>query len=331
MNKKLIIAITILLCVNNIYGQIVEEGNIAKYYFNEANANDEIGSNNGVIFGATPSNDRFENEENAFLFNNAFIRIDHDEILYLGTSEFSISAWFKTENNDNYGVIFNKGEGSGSMPRIFIRTMESPQNTIQWRVGNGVNNVTETYTDPSLFDNEWHHVVLVRNTNSLSLYLDASLVNFTSANELSSINTNSNRPILIGVQDSILSSNTPFGNYFDGFLDDYRIYNRAINELEVDSLYNEGNPITNTIQLLESVEMTIIPNPFIDEINVKIASELMTKINYEIINSSGKTVKSGNLENSKINVTSLRSGIYYLRLFNQQRVIGIKKLLKFNK
>lgn len=314
--------------MNTIYCQIVEEGNIAKYYFSEANANDETGSNNGVIFGAIPTDDRCRNEENAFQFNNSFIRIDHNEILDLGTNEFSISAWFKTEDNDSYGVIFNKGEGSASKPRIFIRTMDNPQNTIQWRVGNGTNNITETYTDPSLFDNEWHHVVLVRNTNSLSLYLDANLVNLTTSNQLPSINTNSDRPILIGVQDSILNNNIPFGNYFKGELDDYRIYNRAINDLEVDSLFNEEKTIISSVQSFNLPKISITPNPFLNKIDIGLNPEIDVEISFEIFNNMGRIVKSGILEKSTIDLAFLNSGIYYLRILDKGHIVGLQKLIK---
>ncbi|MFK7807268.1 MAG: LamG-like jellyroll fold domain-containing protein [Saprospiraceae bacterium] len=331
MKKTIIQTLLILLSLSPFYSQVVLEGTIAKYYFNESNANDEIGTKDGVLFGAAPSGDRFGNEEHAFDFNNAFIRIDHDENLDLGTNEFSISAWFKTENNDSYGAIFNKGEGSASRPRIFIRTMADPINTIQWRVGNGVTNVTETYTDPSLFDNEWHHVVLVRNTNDLSMYVDATLVDFTSDSQLPFINTNSNRPILIGVQDSILSSNVPLGNFFDGELDDYRIYNRAIDNLEVDSLYNEGNPVVSSIATVEASKIRVAPNPSFDNIQVELPSGINRNTEFDIINSLGAIVKSGNLENAIINLTSLSAGIYYLRISNQETVLGIEKILKLDK
>lgn len=329
--KSILLLILFLLPAIISSAQIVEAGNIAKYYFNNSNANDDVGINDGVIFGAVLDNDRFDNTEQAFSFDNTFIRIDHDETLDLGSGDFSISAWFKTDNDDTYSVIFNKGEGTAIKPRIFIRTMAEPQSTFQWRVGDGVNNVTVFYTDPSFFDNQWHHVVLVKNANSLSFYLDGNLIDLTTNNQLASINTNSNRPILIGVQDSVYSSsgNVPFGNYFDGSLDDYRIYNRAINDLEVDSLFNEVDPniVTEVQENLNKVPFKIYPNPSSGNITLDLPVGLIVN-RFEIFNSRGMLVSSGLLENEKINLSSLSSGLYFLQLLDDKKVVTVEKFIK---
>lgn len=312
--------------------QIVTGGNIAKYYFDDSTADDAIGTNDGVIYGATLCPDRCGNVDQAFEFNNAYIRIDHDSALDFGTGDFSISAWFKTDNYDSYTVIFNKGEGSLTVPRVFIRTMQSPEYTFEWRVGNGVNNVVGTYTDTSFFDNQWHHVALVRNSNSLSFYLDAVLVDVTNNSQLSSINVNSDRPIIIGAQDSVYrsSGNIPISNYFDGQLDDYRIYDRAINSLEVDSLYREKTPcsLTNILYTSSKPELLVSPNPTFDEVRIDLSPQPTDNLQFEVIDNLGRAVLFGNLKQSTINLSSIATGVYYIRISNQERLIGVSKIIK---
>ncbi len=323
--------ILLLSISGTIKSQVVKEGNIARYYFNNGNANDEIGENDGVIYGAVLSDDRFENIEHAYSFNNSYIRIDHDNELDLGAGSFSISAWFKTANKNTYGVIINKGEGTTIKPRIFIRTMETPSSTLQWRVGDGINNVTVSHTDSSYFDNEWHHVVLVRQNSSISLYLDGVLIDETIDSQLPTINTNSARPILLGVQDSVYSSsgNLGFANYFDGSLDDYRIYNRSITDLEVDSLYNEGNPMmTSGVEIGNTYKgLKVYPNPTKEYISLVGATEI-TIDEYEIVNTQGKQLKRETLRGNEINVRRLANGLYILKFYRCQELIGLERFIK---
>lgn len=333
MNKfNLLLFLIALFLSTNANCQIVTNGNIAKYYFDNGDANDGVGGNDGIISGAVLSNDRCGNPDKAFEFNNAFIRIDHDNTLDFGTNEFSISAWFKTDNHDNYTVIFNKGEGSLTTPRVFIRTMQSPEYTFQWRVGDGVRNVTVTHTDTTFFDNNWHHVVLVRRSNSLSFYLDGSLVDLTANSQLPSINVNSDRPILLGAQDSVYrsSGNLGFSNYFDGQLDDYRIYNRAINDLEVDSLYKEKTPcsLTNITYSHSNPNFSVNPNPTYDWVQIDLSSVSMDNLQFEVIDNLGRTVLHGNLKQSRVDLSSVVTGVYYLKISNQEGAIGISKIIK---
>lgn len=314
--------------------QIVTGGNTAKYYFDDGTAADAIGTNDGVIYGATLSPDRCGNVDQAFEFNNAYIRIDHDSALDFGTGDFSISAWFKTDNHDSYTVIFNKGEGSLTVPRVFIRTMQSPEYTFEWRVGDGVSNVVGTYTDSSFFDNQWHHVVLVRSSSSLSFYLDGALVDVTNSSQLSFINVNSDRPIIIGAQDSVYRStgNLSISNYFDGQLDDYRIYDRVINSLEVDSLYREKTPcsLTNIVYNYSKPELSLSPNPTFDEVRIDLSPKPIDNLQFEVVDNLGRIALSGTLEQSTINLSSIPAGLYYIRLSDQEKLIGVSKIVKMD-
>ena len=84
---------------------------------------------------------------------------------------------------------------------------------------------------------EWHHVVLTKSGNEYSLYVDGLLEDFNTSN---TIMVATDTPLVIGcwVRD--------IGNtaHFNGVIDEVRIYNRALSEVEVNELYSEGEPPT---------------------------------------------------------------------------------------
>ena len=83
---------------NNIPSYVPTNGLVAWYPFN-GNANDESGSgNNGTVYGATLTTDRFGNSGKAYFFNTIPCYIDLPEIsTELGKpgNNATYSMWFK--------------------------------------------------------------------------------------------------------------------------------------------------------------------------------------------------------------------------------------------
>lgn len=94
--------------------------------------------------------------------------------------------------------------------------------------------------------NAWHHLVFTydNSTGNMSIYVDGILRN-SSIHAYGGSISSDNNPILIGKR-----SDTP--QYFSGSMDDIRIYNRSLNETEINTMYNAtvGQYIANnnTIQ-----------------------------------------------------------------------------------
>ncbi len=88
-------------------------------------------------------------------------------------------------------------------------------------------------------NNHWHHIVATQTGTTASLYVDGVLVNTATVAAIG----NGSGPIYIGRYNS--------GYYFNGSIDDVRIYNRALSAQEVQQLYKLGggtiaqsNPVT---------------------------------------------------------------------------------------
>ena len=72
----------LMLCWNKAYSQDITSGRLATYSFT-GNANDQTGSNNGIVHGATLTTDRFGNANQAYSYDgiNDYIEIPHNSLL----------------------------------------------------------------------------------------------------------------------------------------------------------------------------------------------------------------------------------------------------------
>ena len=147
----------------------------------------------------------------------------------LGRGVRTCSAWIKTSSTGG-GDIMGWGNDldTGSKWRFCMTS-----GYLRIQVANG--NLNTTYM--SLNNNNWHHVAVVwPETDSmpaiedLRLYVDGVLVtNTTATNPENLIKTGSDNTVLIGAY----SYNGSPPNYFDGSIDDVRIYSRALSEAEI--------------------------------------------------------------------------------------------------
>jgi hypothetical protein len=76
--------------------------------------------------------------------------------------------------------------------------------------------------------NAWTHVALTYDGSSLRLYVNGTQVASTAAAGTIQSSTN---PLWIG-------GNNPYGEYFQGLIDEARVYNRALSATEVQTAMN---------------------------------------------------------------------------------------------
>ncbi len=205
------------------------DGLVAWYPFN-GNANDSSGNgNNGTNNGATPTTDRFGNAGKAYSFNGASSFINVSGIGSFASSVVTYSAWVRINSSSPGGIIMR---GTSSLYTIF-----GVWNNQVWIGGN---NGTQTETQVgSVPINIWTHIVGVYNQGlaTISIYINGQFVQTVS----SGFTLDGTGYItLIGTNQNYASCNC--NQWFNGSMDDIRIYNRAMSVSEIQALYMEGIP-----------------------------------------------------------------------------------------
>ncbi|MDQ7816899.1 MAG: LamG-like jellyroll fold domain-containing protein [Melioribacteraceae bacterium] len=223
-------------------------GIVAYYPFN-GNANDQSGNGiNGTVFGASLTTDRFGVANRAYSFDGTgnFIK---GSATNLPTGERTISLWFNANSVSNQPNLFGYG-GSSVCGTSFQMGLNiggyGPSNTYHVQSHCGVNLLSWVY--PQAPTNQWHHWVVTTSANNTSIYVDGILV--ASNNNFINNTVAYGKDFCFGV--NVSSQGTgPYvdqnNGYFNGKLDDIKIYNHVISESEIKSLYHEGGWQQSTI------------------------------------------------------------------------------------
>jgi len=235
-NTMCSLAATIFLTLFNLNfanSQDINKGLVAYYPFN-SNANDESGNNNnGKIVGALFVADKFGKPGKALNLNGIdnCVEIPSSPTINI-TGSLSISCWIYPRRAGRWESWIAKANNNGSRS--------------QWRFGFGDpapanfgltlfnSDWSDLWTNKKAIPlNTWSHVLLIADQQQkvVSYYLNGELIDKLTINREFS---GSDDPLFIGLQkdDNV---------FFDGLIDEVRIYNRTLNADEVKVLFKQFN------------------------------------------------------------------------------------------
>ena len=193
-------------------------------------------------------------------------------------------------------------------------------------------------TDFNSNDNNWHHFAVTYNGTSSKLFIDN-----------------------IEVKDSVFSSQLMMDKcggrlvigrgwksnirFFNGSIDDIKIYNKALTKSEVSGLYNEGvcyQTVTVTDTLVINFTVTgfnpiqyantikVYPNPTSSLITIESENNSFGHI-IKVINTASQEVYNGTINSNQETLdlsTWTGAGIYFLHLYDDKgNLIDIKKIV----
>ncbi|RLE48332.1 hypothetical protein DRJ25_00205, partial [Candidatus Woesearchaeota archaeon] len=167
--------------------------------------------------------------EGARSFDGTNDYVDLSPSQALNSSNLTISAWLYVKNSSNpsiQGIITDGGSGFPDT-RLFIAG-----NKVDFWVGNTTTR-TEIYSDNNIINNKWFHLVTtteyVGGTTTTKMYIDGKLQSHTGS--LPSKTVLGRDTLYIGW----LNSN----RFFNGLIDNVRIYNTSLNASQVKELYSK--------------------------------------------------------------------------------------------
>jgi len=163
------------------------------------------------------------------------------------TDEITIAAWIKVNKFDRaWQVIIAKGDTAWNLQRNWKR------NDMEFgcRIISPTGEPSGSFRGSlSVNDGKWHHVAGVYDGSKSFLYIDGVLDMSRGGLQQGRINTNY-APLLIGAKSYIGGSLIEFWN---GFIDDIRIYSYALSHAEIAELYlgrklTKGNHLEHVIE-----------------------------------------------------------------------------------
>lgn len=322
------------------FSQVPTSGLIGYYPFN-GDANDKSGNVlNGTLTSAgsgfpTLTTDRFGKANSAYSFasaNSQYIDFGNPSLYQFGNgTSFTLSAWYNSSKT-NTQVIMSHGANSYA---IYFQPVTNDYFKFSKDLIAHTNYGGNNPIKPS---GTWYHVAAVCNVGTgVKLYLNGELVNSTATVFGYTFSYTNN--LMVG-----RASN---GMYFDGKIDDIRLYNRGLSPTEINSLYTESECL-KTVSVTDTLKITrmtvtgynsipqdfgtlkIYPNPTKDILNISI-SDPNPNYSIKILNNSGSSVYSSNFgtANQQVNLNNLgTNGLYLIQILDSQnKIIDVRKLI----
>ena len=229
---KKIIAILVLAATQTVCADL-STGLVAHYPFS-GNANDASGNgHHGTAYGATITVDRFGNPNSAFTFDgidDSVLVPDHPQLD--GMNALTLSLWVRTDRVDHMTEVLNKWV-AGDSPLVGVYNMgidTGGQTAFQYCTDDAyVIKISEV----TLGTDSWHHIAGVYTGAEGSIYIDGSLA------ALSRDDPDALGPLHSIADDLLIGAGNLRGDlihFFNGSIDDVRIYDRALSSAEIGDL-----------------------------------------------------------------------------------------------
>ena len=275
---------------------------VAEYNFNNT-YNNVLGnapfiSNTGTAF----TSDRSNTSNSALYINNTGTTSNILGLPY-GNSARTVSVWIKMAvlNSFGFNFIYNYGNSTNYYGAYF-------NNSNLYHFQNGSNH----YVANTNVVNAWVHYVFTYDGTVSKIYKNGVVLG---TNTIPFNTINNGDLFRLGLTES------GGQNYFNGAVDDLKIYNYAISDADVQSLFS-NNTLASHEFTLQNLQATLYPNPTTDAFTIEMENEVKS---IEIYSLQGQKVLSSNSKD--VSVSGLSKGMYLVQIVDENNAIAIQKLI----
>jgi len=219
---------------------------IVGWWPGEGNANDVIGTNNGILMGGATANAPGV-VGSAFQFDgtNGYVQFPDSPVFH--PTNLTVEAWilFRTLDTPAHNtypgqdyIVFKQNSLSSNFEGIALEKDRYPPNvgtndTFCWETTSSSGKLAFLESVTTIKTNVWYFVVGVRGNNYLQLYVNGKLEAQTNVNFQQNYG---NLPLYFGT-----SGESYYDCKFGGLLDEVTLYNRALTSTEIAAIYAAGS------------------------------------------------------------------------------------------
>ncbi len=211
---------------------VVTKDLVAYWNFDNCDATDDSGNgNNGTIQGNPECVAGIKGKTFEFDGADDHMEVTDSPILDI-KNQITVAHWFKITTPQVFTFMISKGLSPGTF--VWATRVDTPKSLyFDIRTANHGTKAAFFYGSDNLNDGKWHHIAGTFDGLLVKIYLDGCLKATQDIGVTDTLATN-NEMLTIG----------SMGNqhYFDGTIDEVRIYNRVLYEAEIKELYAQGQP-----------------------------------------------------------------------------------------
>lgn len=323
--KKIIFALLIVCLANNVHAQTIIDSLKGCYAFTGNDSFKDgtsvaiLASYNAIHFRST---DRF-NGNNAIKFSGAGYLSAGTDTKFNMKKGLTISAWVYIDPAlTGEGAIVSKWDNSTGDEYLFgVYSNNKLALALQGKT------FELTMLGRSVLpDTTWTHVAMTWEVGGMTNIYVNGIVDTASILIDTLVSTST--------QLNIGGQGTGMSRYFNGKIDDIRIYSRALSATEIGTLYSKDSacglkytpPPASVNTLNNGAEVIIYPNPATDKISL---SSNFTLRNAEVYDMKGSAVLTKAIPFDKeVDINSLQQGIYILRVTDDMGKRYVTKFIK---
>ncbi len=298
---KLKLLSLVLLCALKSFAQAPSGGLVAYYPFNGM-AKDSVTNAMATVSLATLTADRFGNANAAYNFNgNAKITMPSTNLLL---NTYTHSLWVKIttlpNSNDQYMILSIGSVGTGNDGDQHLNAIRNqyPLNGYAFGCNNIGGGAYVIEQNRNLVANTWAHLVVTRTPTEARFYVNGVLMNRDDAEVGSNANYGGSPTAVIGARTNMTYP-------FRGVIDDVRIYNRALSQAEILSLYYESK-CTSPLSISLSKSPAVVEYGDETYLKATIVEGLASHIAWEVNKGTGFLPIVNDNFYSNVNTDSLR-------------------------
>lgn len=289
-------------------GQNIDSALVLFYPF-DGDALDYSGNQiDGTLSGPTFTDDRFGNPSRALQFNgtSAFLTADSSAVLDTLVAPITVTSWVRIDGwwNGSWAAIMSKSEPAltSLQYRIVVKS-----NGTYWLAPYPDCYQYQGSGNPPL--STWFYMTVSHDTDSISFFVDGVMTNTFACTTPISPNTH---PLFLGKD--------PHGTmeYFNGVLDDFRIYDRALKADEVEVLYETA---TGMETVNAPASFSVSPNPATNSVSIR-TKGTSPILSVELAEPTGRQVRSwsGGSISSELNLGNVPYGMYVMTLRTARQI-----------
>jgi hypothetical protein len=207
---------------------------LVAYYPFDGNANDASGNaNNGILVGGVTWVENREGQPSkAAHFNgsDAYISVPNSPTLQIGENRMTIALWFDCEATPQIPAPFIGKNNTANEPAQYTLQL-NPLTEIHFGITDTSNNMQWGHKEYPFQYDKWYFLAATWDGDTVRIYVDGALM---SSSPLKTPMKKDNHPVEIGRDTGGLT------DWYQGKLDEVRIYNRALTSAEVNALYSDG-------------------------------------------------------------------------------------------
>ena len=314
--KKIYLIAALFLSIYNLHAQTNADTSLIAFFPFNGNANDESGNlNHGTVYGALLATDRFNVDSAAYEFDgtSSYITVPDSPVLQSPTTELTQVAWINiyswSKVGSQFGPILMKSNSGDNAFQYRLSVSESGVNTAINNWGNAV-----TVFDTLNF-NTWYMVASTLKNDTIKAYINRLRIG--EGNLTGPINPDS-KPLEIGRD---VPGATEF---FNGKIDDIRIYNRSLSDAEIYVLFDGSLGFSPEDQFTNHKELILYqnhPNPFNVSTEISWYSSIYSHVILTVFDVMGMEIRtlvdenqSPGIHRMTFNSEGLQAGVYFIRI-----------------